>query len=240
MAQYNRPPKQKPPKADEFISFFDRLILYCKFHQDKFFIVLGAAVLALIGYGIYNFQISRKIDKVATDYFQAEKAPQDQALTVWEKVESMKPPAQLPELIALQIGGIYSKDNQWAKAAEAFQKSSQSSSSLIQSVGSLAHATALENDQKYQDALAIYQKISFEKNNPFKEEGQLGAARCLVGMGKANDAETILYQILAKGSDAAPAIKSAALNKLLVLKLKGEKGAPAAVGSKAESAVTPN
>ena len=35
MAQYNRPPKAKPPKVDEFISLFDRLILFLLFIYQK-------------------------------------------------------------------------------------------------------------------------------------------------------------------------------------------------------------
>ncbi len=75
MPQYNRPPKQKPPKADEFISFFDHVVRYFSIHQNKLAVVVIAGLLALGGYGVYQYIRSHKIQNVALDYYRAERAP---------------------------------------------------------------------------------------------------------------------------------------------------------------------
>jgi tetratricopeptide (TPR) repeat protein len=219
MAQYNRPPKQKAQKPDEFISFFDRLVRYFYVHQQKFIVLVAAAVLGLGIYGLYRIKVSRDIQKFSIDYMEAEKAPSDKSLELWKKFAEMKPPAQLPELIVLQIGGNYVSAKDWSEAAKAFQSNGNSSSKILRMLSQLAYAGSLENAKQYSQAFEAYQKISQDMGNPFQEEGRLGQARCLSGMGKDSDAETILIQLIAKGSEAPQSVKAAALNKLIAMKL---------------------
>ncbi|MDX1387191.1 MAG: tetratricopeptide repeat protein, partial [bacterium] len=83
-----------------------------------------------------------------------------------------------------------------------------------------AAAVALENAGDFQKALDVYQKMSGEADNPFKEYGRLGMARAMELMGKKQEAEKILQDLLSQETEIPQAVESAARDKLLVLKLK--------------------
>lgn len=220
MAQYNRPPKTKSAKADEFLSFFDRLIRYFLIHQKKFYSLVAAVVLFFAGYGIYLYKVNREVNHFAMDYWQAQKSPESQESKGWQGLLQKNPPAQLAELIRLQWGGEMAKNQRWAEAAAAFQGNMQARSPLLMQVSQWAYATSLENAGEFQKAHDVYQSLANQKEGIFVSEGRLGMARSLAGMGESNESETILIQLIAKDSEAPQAIKSAALNRLIVMKLK--------------------
>ena len=220
MPQYNRPPKARPKKADEFVSFFDHVTRYFMIHQMKFWTLLAAGVVALGGYGIYRYRISQRLHDLAVEYMQAEQTPPAEAATAWQSFAKQNPPSPLAQIVGLQLGGAYAQNQQWNEAAQAFQKSATSKSFLLESVAKLAAATSMENAKNYSQALDSYRAVAEQASNPFRYRGKLGMARCYAGMGQGSDAENILLQLLVKGSDAPEPIKSSALNQLIAMKAK--------------------
>ncbi len=220
MAQYDRPPRKKPPKPDEFFSTMDHLVRYFTVHQKKLYLLILIFVVGFAGYGVYRIQLSRKLTKLATSYAEAQDAPEDDTLAGWEKVLKENPPKNLRELVHLQIGGRYGSKGQWAEAAQAFQKAAESRSKILHPVAQLALAVSLENSGEFAKAQAAYEAVAKLEKNPLSYDGRLGAARALIGQNKINDAETILFQLLAKDAETPPAVKQAALNALTVLKIK--------------------
>ncbi|HCU24699.1 MAG TPA: hypothetical protein DF383_06760 [Deltaproteobacteria bacterium] len=220
MAQYNRPPKTKAPKPDEFISFFDRLTRYFLLHQNKFWMLVMVAVLAFGAYGLYRYRIGQRLHEMALDYMKADQSRGAEALQAWERLRSLKPPAPLAQVVELQVGGSLAATQKWAEAAQAFQQSAADKSFLLAAVAKLAAATALENAEKYSEALAAYQEIAGFQDSPFRYRGSLGAARAYAALGQPTEAENILFPLLLKNSDAPEAVKNAAMNQLVVLKLK--------------------
>ena len=220
MAQYDRPPKAKAIRPDEFISFFDHLVRYFEIHQNKFFILILAVLLGFAVFGVYQYQTGKKLDGMAVAYLEAEQASGEAALPKWEAIIQSNPSGELKNLALLQIGGIQADTGAWAKASEAFEKASQSRSKVVSGLGELSSAISMENAKQCDKAQAIYEKLSAQDSNPFRFEGKLGMARCLIANGKADKAEGILYELIANSSGANPAIKGAALTKLEVLKLQ--------------------
>ncbi len=182
--------------------------------------LLVAVLLGFAGYGIYLFTINKRTQAFSTIYLEAQVAPESEALKYWRELSAKNPPLDLEEVIAIQIGGILAKQSEWPQAASEFNKAADSSTPILKYVGAYAEAIALENGGNYQAAHDVYKTMAFEEKNPFKEFGRLGMARSLVALGKVGEGETILYQLLAKDSPAPPAIKSAAVNKLLAIKIK--------------------
>ncbi len=219
MAQYDRPPKVKAKGPDEFVSTMDRLVRYFLMHQNKFYLLVAAGLLALAGLGIYRTYVSKKLASVAVEYTAAEKAPATDALSLWQKVLQKHPPRGVGHLAQFQIGGIEAGQGRWAQAAQAFQQGASSREKVLSSVGGIAEAVSLENAKDCPKAAAIYERISREEKNPFRFDAQLGMARCYLVSNRANDAETILFELISTKSVATPAVKSAALNELIALKL---------------------
>jgi len=226
MAQYNRPPRVKPPKPDEFISFFDRVVRYFLIHQNKFYLLIAAVALGFAGYGLYLYKASRDAHNFAAAYWEAEQTPESQASQTWENLLKQSPPGHLPELIRLQWGGDLGRQNKWAEAAKAFQANDASSSTLLKELSRLSQAIALENSGQWQPAYDLYSGLAELKGSPLQSEARLGMARSLSGLGKDDEAETILLQLIVKGSDAPQAVKSAALNRLVAIKAKAPESAP--------------
>ena len=220
MPQYNRPPKKKKKGPDEFVTFFQKLVRYFSAHQGALIIVVLAAVVAFGVYGIYLYRQNVQVKKFATLYDQGVNAPPEKALEVWEEIEENDPPLQLQEVVAIQIGGIFSSRDQWEKAAVQFERASDSSSKILKYLGQLARAVSLENAKKLDEALAEYKKISNDKENPLKDYGRLGMARIFAIQGKSGEAEAILFQLASNDSEAPKAVKGAALNQLLAMKVR--------------------
>ena len=218
MAQYNRPPRVKPAKPDEFISFFDRVVRYCLHHQSKFYALVAAGVLALAGYGIYQYKAGRDAQNFAADYYQAESASESQASNTWENLLKMNPPGSLPDLIRLQWGGDLAKQQKWEEAAKIFASNEASRSILLKDLSRFSQAVALENAGQWDSAYRIYQALADGKSSVLVSEARLGMARALSGQKKDQEAEVILLQLIGKGSDASAAIKAAALNRLIAMK----------------------
>lgn len=220
MAQYNRPPKAKPPKADEFVSFFDGIIDYFMVHQGKFWILVAVLVVGFSGYALNRYRIAQRMTVLATDYAQAEQAPPADSLKAWESVLGKDPPSPLRQAVDMQVGGAQAGQGLWEAASQSFQKSSDSKSFTLWSVAKLANAVSLENAKKYPEALAVYQEIAAMKDDPFRFRGQLGTARVYLEMNQPTEAENILLQLLVKSSDAPEPVKGAALSQLVAMKAK--------------------
>ena len=223
MAQYNRPPRphkeKESEKPDQFLGFFDRVVLYFHQHRNKLFLLIAAFILALAGYGVYLFQLDSQYDKLASSYYQAEQAKDDKALETWVNFLKLNPPARLTEIANIQLGGIEAKNNRWREASEYFQKASGSTSPILRSLAELAWATSLENAKDYTKAKELYQKMANGDSLSFKNEAKLGLARCLVELNQKDEAKKLLEELTAKDSSADPSLQSAALAKLLAMKL---------------------
>ena len=111
------------------------------------------------------------------------------------------------------------KQDKWNEAAQSFFQSSQAPDPVLKLVGQLAYATALENAKDCGKAIEVYQAIAGSETNPFRYDGQLGMARCQLASGQPGEAETILYQLISNKSEASPAVKAAAVNELVAMKL---------------------
>lgn len=220
MAQYNRPPRVKPAKPDEFISFFDRVVRYCLQHQYKFYAVLAAGVLGLAAYGIYQFKAGRDAQNFAADYYKAETTTESQASQTWEELLKKNPPGRLPDLIRLQWAGDLAKQQKWEEAVKIYAANEASGSTLLKDLSSFSQAVALENAGQWDSAYKIYQILADGKGSPLVSEARLGMARALSGQKKDQEAEVILLQLIGKGSDASAAIKAAALNRLIAMKAR--------------------
>ncbi len=220
MAQYNRPPKSKAPKPDEFVSFFDHLTRYFLIHQNKFWILLAVVVLGFSGYALSRYLAGKKMHDLAMDYMKAEQAPPAESLKAWEALVGFKPPSPLKEVVDLQVAGALAGQGQWEAAAQAFQKGADSKSFALWSVAQLGKAVALENAKKFDQALAAYQEIASMKDDPFRFRGQLGQARVYLAMGQPTEAENILFSLLVKSYDAPEPVKGAALSQLVAMKVK--------------------
>jgi len=218
--QYNRPPKAKPPKADEFVSFFDHIVEYFMLHQGKFWVLVVVLVLGFSGYALNRYFIGQKMTALAFDYTQAEQAPPTDSLKAWESVLGKNPPSPLKEVVDLQVGGAQAGQGLWEAASQSFQKSSDSKSFTLWSVAKLANAVSMENAKKYPEALAVYQEIAAMKEDPFRFRGRLGQARVYLAMGQPTEAENILLSLLVKSSDAPDPVKGAALSQLVAMKAK--------------------
>lgn len=221
MAQYNRPPKSKAPKPDEFVSFFDHVVRYFLIHQNKFYILIGAVVLGFSGYALQRYLASQKMHDLAMDYMKAEQAQGAEAATAWEALTKKDPPKPLREVVALQLGGALAAQAQWEPSAQSFLKSADSKSFVLYSVARLAQGVALENAKKYSEALTVYQEIADLKDDPFRYRGKLGMARVYLSMNQPTEAENILLGMLVKTSDAPEPVKGAALSQLVAMKAKG-------------------
>lgn len=219
MAQYNRPPKRKKKGPDEFISFFDHIVRYFEIHQKKLILLVVAGVIAFAGYGIYLYRQNKRVKDFAVLYQEALKASPEDSLRSWQEILKKDPPLKLEDVIAIQIGGIYARKQDWINAATEFNKAGDSDSELLRFLGQWAGAVSLENSGSWEKAYSEYQKISEEAANPFKDNGRLGMARCLLGLGKISEAETLLNQLVGKDSEVSPSVKAAAMNKLLVMRL---------------------
>ncbi len=219
MAQYNRPPTVKPKKPDEFISFFDHVIQFFINHQNIFYITCAAVIVVFGSYGLYKFYSGRKIEKLSTEYYKAESSSGQASIPLWQNLEK-KAPSPLQQVAQLQMAGEYLQEKNFKEAAMTFEEVGQEKSFLLSSLALLAQGEALENNRQYSDALTVYQNLSQKKNDPYQYHAKLGMARALLGLGKGTEAETILFELQEKGSNAPEMIKSAALQKLLVIKLK--------------------
>ncbi len=220
MAHYQRPEKQKKQGPDEFISFFDHVVRYFLRHQGKL-IGLGVTLVLAFGcYGLYLYYQGYRVREFASLYQQAQKDTGQKGLQVWEELLHKSPPLDLREIIHLQMGGIYSQELKWDSAAQQFGEAGQSRSQVLGPLGQFAHGVALENAGAYEKALVAFQNLSQEKDSPLKEFARLGMARCLLQMGKKQEAEPILMSMIGANSDVPAGVKSAALNTLLVLRLK--------------------
>lgn len=226
MAQYNRPPKAKAPKADEFVSFFDSIIEYFMLHQAKFWILVAVLAIGFSGYALNRYRIGQQMFDLATDYSQAEQAQAADSLKAWESVLSKNPPSPLRQVVDMQIGGAQAGQGLWEAASQSFQKSADSKSFTLWSVAKLANAVSLENAKKYPEAMAVYQEIAAMKDDPFRFRGKLGTARVYLEMNQPTEAENILLQLLVKSSDAPEPVKSAALSELVAMKAKTSSGNP--------------
>ena len=219
MAQYNRPPKKKVKGPDEFISFFDHLVKYFMIHRNKLFIVIGVAVLAFAGYGIFLYVQSNRVKEFAALYGEAMNAPEAQSLKKWQEIEQKSPPLELDDIISIQIGGVLGKEGKWDEAAAKFNRAALSQSEVLHYVSLWAGAVAQENSGKFPEAFKDYQNISQDEQNPYKEFGRLGMARILGLQGKTGEAETILMDLIKPESETPPAVQTAAKNNLIVLKM---------------------
>lgn len=220
MAQYNRPPKSKAPKPDEFVSFFDHAVRYFQVHQNKFFLLIAAVVLGFSGYALNRYLVGKKMHDLALDYMKAESAQGQEAIGAWQALTQQNPPKPLREVVALQLGGALASAAQWEPSAEAFAKGADSKSFMLYSVARLANGVSLENAKKYSEALSVYQEIADLQDDPFRYRGKLGMARIFLAMNQATEAENILLQLLVKGSDAPEPVKGAALSQLVAMKAK--------------------
>jgi tetratricopeptide (TPR) repeat protein len=220
VAQYDRPPKKKAKGPDEFISFFDRLVRYFLIHRLKFYVVIGAVALGFMGWGVYLYLQSQGVKEFAVLYNQALQAPPQEALQAWNEIGSKNPPLNLDDIIDIQKAGILAREGKWKEAADYYFQAGLSSDGVLRYTAQWAGAVALENAGDYQKAFEEYQKMSSETDNPFKEYGHLGMARCKELMGNKQEAEKILWDLLNLETEIPQAVASAARNKLLVLKLK--------------------
>ncbi|MDL1872275.1 tetratricopeptide repeat protein [Deltaproteobacteria bacterium PRO3] len=220
MAQYNRPPKSKAPKPDEFVSFFDHVVRYFLVHQKKFYVLIGAVLLGFGGYALQRYWVGKKMHDLALDYLKAEQAQGAEATGAWEALAKQDPPKPLRDVVALQLGGALAAQAQWEPSAQSFQKGAESKSFVLYSVARLAQGVALENAKKYSEALTVYQEIADLKDDPFRYRGKLGMARIYLAMGQPTEAENILLQMLVKTSDAPAPVKGAALSQLVAMKAK--------------------
>jgi len=227
MSQYDRPPKRKPQRPDDFISLMDHIVRYFEAHQNKFYILIVAVIVAFSGYGIYQYILGKKLNTIAVDYTRAEAVTGDAGFTLWEDLLKKNPPGSLKNLVAIQIANIQAQGKKWPEAADSFALSSQSVSKILKSVGDLATAISLENAKLCDRALPIYERLSKMEGDPLRWEGNLGQARCLIETGKSDEAQVVLLQLIANNSSATPAVKSAALTKLEVMKLQAAEKAPA-------------
>jgi predicted negative regulator of RcsB-dependent stress response len=219
MAQYDRPPKEKPKGPDEFVSFFDHLVRYFYIHQVKFFIVLGLGVLFFAGYGIFLYYQNYRVKEFSTLYQKALESTGTEALSEWQSLAQKNPPKKLSEVISIQQGGILAAQGEWEKAAQAYAQAGQSREGLLQYLSQWSEGISLENAGKLDQALAVYQGLRQEKDNPFKDFAALGEAQVLLAQGKADQAQAILRELIGNESEAPAAVKSAAMNKLLALEL---------------------
>ena len=219
MAQYDRPPKTKPRKPDDFVSLMDHLVRYFLKHQNKFYILVALCLVGLAALGIYRYQTSKKLTAIADQYTSAEKAAGGEDLKQWEQILKEKPPRSMAHVVAIQIASILGKQEKWTEAAQSFFQSSQAPDPVLKLVGQLAYATALENAKDCGKAMEVYKAIADSETNPFRYDGQLGMARCQLAAGQPGEAETILYQLISNQSEASPAVKSAAVSELVAMKL---------------------
>jgi tetratricopeptide (TPR) repeat protein len=219
--QYNRPPKAKAARPDEFISFFDRLTRYFIRHQMKFWVLIGAALLAFGAYTIHKYRQGQKMNEVALDYWKADEAPAESALSAWQGVEKLNPPAPLKEVVGLRLGGAFSDQKNWKDAAGALQDPA-SHSFQLQSVARLAEAAALENNGDFAKALESYRRVADSAEDPFRFRAKLGMARSYFATGENGEAEKILYALLVKGSDAPDPVQNAAWTQLAAMKIPGK------------------
>ncbi len=219
MAQYNRPPKKKAKGPDEFISFFDHLVRYFMVHRNKLIILVGVAVLGFVAYGIFLYQQSNRVHDFAALYQEALVAPPEEALSTWQDLLDKNPPLDLKEVVAMQIGGIYAKDEDWTKAAEYFHLAAQAKSQVLRYPGQWSYADALANAGKSQEAMVIYQGMADDPENPFKDYGRLGMARLMENTGQVESARKILEALTKEGAEVIPAVQTAARDQLLLLAL---------------------
>jgi hypothetical protein len=219
MAQYDRPPKIKPKGPDEFVSFFDHLVRYFYIHQIKFFIVLGLGVAFFAGYGVYLYYQNYRVKDFSTLYQDALDAPAPDALNRWKALEDKNPPKKLEDVIVIQQGGILAGQGDWERAAQAYAGAGNSKAGVLKYLAGWAEAVSLENAGRNDEALAAYQKMRGDKDNPFADYGALGEAQVLAAQGKADASKSILMELIRNESAAPAAVKTAAMNKLLALQL---------------------
>ena len=218
MAIYNRPPKKKDKGPDEFISFFDHLVRYFLMHKNKLFAVIILGVLAFGAYGYYLHRQSGQVRKFATLYGEAVSAPKGEALQVWEKIDTKNPPLSLRQVIAIQIGGIFSQEDKWKDAGQAYLRAADSQDELIRYLGQWARAIALENANNLDEASVVYEKIAVDEGNPYRDYARLGQARVLAAKGQAPEAEAILNQLIQEGKESPQAVQASAITQLLAMK----------------------
>ncbi|HKX12017.1 MAG TPA: tetratricopeptide repeat protein [bacterium] len=221
MPQYNRPPKAKAARPDEFISFFDHLTRYFIQHQMKLWVLIGLALLAFGAYTFYQYRIGQKMGALALDYWKADEAPAGETLSAWQRVEKLDPPRPLKDVVGLRLGGAFSSQQNWKDAAAALQDPAAHSFAL-QSVARLAQAAALENSGEAAKALAVYRSVAENADDPFRFRAKLGMARCYFASGENGEAEKILYALVVKGSDAPEPVQSAAWAQLAAAKVPGK------------------
>jgi len=221
VAQYNRPPKAKAARPDDFISFFDHLTRYFLKHQMKLWVLIGAALLAFGIYTLYQYRIGQKMNGLALDYWKADEAPADETLSAWQKVQKLDPPRPLKEVVGLRVGGAFSSQQNWKDAAAALQDPA-SHSFALQSVARLAQAAALENSGENAKALDAYRSVAESSDDPFRFRAKLGMARCYFASGENGEAEKLLYALVVKGSDAPEPVQSAAWAQLAAAKIPGK------------------
>lgn len=219
MAQYNRPPKKKAKGPDEFVSFFDHLVRYFMVHRTKLFVVIGVAVLAFVGYGVYLYIQNQRVHEFASLYSEALTAPSEEALAAWQKLYDKNPPLDLKESVAMQMGQIYAEQGEWLQAAEQYRLVSEAKSETLRYPAQWSLAVALENAGKLSEAQAIYQGMSEDTQNPYRDQGRLGVARVLILSGKVDQGRQILTNLVKPGAEVHPAVRSAARDQLLALEI---------------------
>ncbi|HKY62597.1 MAG TPA: tetratricopeptide repeat protein [bacterium] len=221
MPQYNRPPKAKAARPDEFISFFDHLTRYFLKHQMKLWALVGAALLAFGAYTLYQYRIGQKMNTLSLDYWKADEAPSGESLSAWQRVEKLNPPRPLKDVVGLRLGSAFSGQQNWKDAAAALQDPAGHSFAL-QSVARLARAAALENSGDTAKAMEVYRSVADKAEDPFRFRAKLGLARGYFAQGENGEAEKILFSLVIKGSDAPEPVQNAAWAQLAAMKVPGK------------------
>lgn len=221
MPQYNRPPKVKAARPDDFISFFDHLTRYFIQHQMKLWILIGAALLAFGAYTIHRYRIGKEMNALGLDYWKADEAPADASLSAWQGIEKLNPPRPLKDVVDLRVGGAFTGQRNWKEAVNALQAPA-SNDFALRSVARLAQAAALENSGDYAKALSTYREVADNAEDPFRFRAKLGMARSYFANGESGEAEKILYALVIKGSDAPEPVQGAAWTQLAAMKVPGK------------------
>lgn len=221
MPQYNRPPKSKAARPDDFISFFDHLTRYFLIHQMKLWVLLGAALLAFGAYTLNQYLKGQKMNTLALDYWKADEAPADASLSAWQGIEKLDPPRPLKDVVGLRVGTAFSSQQNWKEAINALQDPA-SHDFALRSVARLAQAASLESSGDYAKALSTYREIADKSEDPFRFRAKLGMARSYFATGENGEAEKILYSLVVKGSDAPEPIQGAAWTQLASMKVPGK------------------
>ncbi len=215
MSTYDRIPKNRSKKPDQFISFFDRL--YHKAYENGFKIVIVLSISALVGLGVLFWRELHKSqsEKIANQLFEA-KGEESQE-KIFDTIRKKNPYKTVGVWASLEIADVAAKKGDCDKVvAELTPYIGYGENRVLRSLVYQKTGTCWQAKNDLLKAEQVYQQASSDQKNFLKDWARLRLAFVLKSLHKDEEAKKVLEEIIQEGSTASEPVKDQARTYLLL------------------------